>query len=155
MSPRTTRKPAPKISETQEHQAIVAYLKRIGLGGNAFWFHCRNERPGDYQRIQAAQMGVRSGLPDFGFVDGRQSGWIEVKPRGWRDRTNRTGTYTAHERRQLDIHAALKRAGAWVEICETLEECLAALAQHGVPLRTESLTNERIKRGFAAGLAAE
>jgi hypothetical protein len=48
----------------------------------------------------------------------------------------------------------LKRAGAWVEVCESLDEMLDALVRHGVPLRTESLTTERIRRGFAAGWAA-
>lgn len=142
-----------KISETQEHRAIVAYLKRVGLGGHAYWWHNRNERHGDYQRMDAARMGVRSGLPDFGFVDGGQSGWCELKPRGWKARTARTGTYTAHELRQLDVHAALKRAGAWVEIVETLDEMLAVLAHHGVPLRTESRVSEAIRRGFAAAEA--
>jgi hypothetical protein len=150
----TSKPAAPKVSETAEHRVIVAYLRRIGLGGTAFWFHTRNERPGHYQRIEAARMGVQSGLPDFGFVDAGESGWIEIKPRGWRDRTSRTGTYTPHERRQLEVHATLKRAGAWVEVCESLDEMLDALVRHGVPLRTESLTTERIKRGFAAGWAA-
>jgi hypothetical protein len=149
MKPAARKPTAPKISETAEHRAIVAYLKRIGLGGHAYWWHNRNERAGDYQRIQAARMGVQSGLPDFGFVDGGGAGFIEIKPRGWKARTNRTGTYTAHERRQLDVHTALKRAGAWVEICETLDEVLDVLVRQGVPLRTESLTTERIKAGFA------
>jgi hypothetical protein len=153
MKPASRKPAAPKVSETAEHRAIVAYLKRIGLGGNAYWFHTRNERPGDYQRINAARMGVRGGLPDLGFVDSGQSGWVEIKPRGWLTRTARTGTYTPHERRQLDVHAALKRAGAWVEVCETLEQMLDALKWHGVPLRTESLTTERIKAGFRAAMA--
>lgn len=143
----------PKVGETAEHLAIASYFRKVGLGGNAVWFHTRNERPGDYQRINAARMGVQSGLPDFGFVDGGRSGWVEIKPRGWRERTNRTGTYTPHEQRQLDMHTRLKRAGAWVEICETLDEVLEVLRRNGVPLRSESLSTELIKRGIASAVA--
>ena len=140
-------------TETQEHKTVAAYFRKIGLGGNAVARHIRNERAGDWARIEAARMGVAAGVPDWLIVDGHQAGFIEMKPRGWRERTQRTGTYTRHELRQLEEHRTLKLAGAWVEICETLEEVLDALRRHGVPLRAESLTTERIKRGFA-GVAA-
>lgn len=141
---------AAKITETQEHLAIAAYFKKVGLGGNAVAFHIRNERHGDRQRMLAARMGVVKGLPDWMVIDDRP-GFLEIKPRGWKARTTRTGNYTEHEQAQLEMHKRLRQAGAWVEICETLEEVLAALAAHGVPLRQESLSTERIKRGFISG----
>jgi hypothetical protein len=143
---------APKISETQEHLAIASYFKKIGLGGHALAWHHRNERAGHMARIVAFKMGVKAKLPDWEFLDAGHSGFIELKPRGWKARTARTGNYTVHEQAQLKMHRLLRLAGAWVEICETLDEVLDVLHRHGVPLRSESLTTERIKRGFAVGL---
>lgn len=143
---------APKITETQEHLVIATYFKKIGLGGNAIALHHRNERAGHMQRIIAARMGVLAKLPDWQIIDGKP-GFIELKERGWKARTARTGNYTAHEEAQLKMHNRLRLAGAWVEICETLEEVLAVLFRHGVPLRSESLTTERIKAGFATAMA--
>lgn len=140
----------PKISETAEHRTIAAYFKKIGLGDGARAYHIRNERVGDMQRVTASAMGVASGLPDWLFVHNGKAGWIELKPRGWKVLRARTGNYTGHERRQLDRHAELRAAGCWVYICETLDEILELLRFHGVPLRTESITTERIRAGFAA-----
>lgn len=144
---------APKVSETAEHLTIAGYFRKIGLGGHAVVFHLRGERAGLRQGMLAKRMGVVAGLPDWMVLDGGKAGFIELKPRGFKTRTARTGTYTPHERRQLDVHAALRRAGAWVEICESLEEVLDTLRHYGVPLRSESLTTERIKAGFRAAMA--
>ena len=145
---------APKITETAEHRTIAGYLRKVGLGGTAVMFHLRNERVGARQRATAAQMGVLSKLPDWCVVDGGRVGFIELKTRGWRKRTEKTGTYTPHELAQAAMHQRLRRAGAWMEPCETLEEVLDALVRHGVPLRTESLTIERLRAGFRSGMAA-
>jgi hypothetical protein len=142
---------APKVSETAEHLVIAHYLTKMGLGGTAIMFHLRNERHGHNQRAVAAKMGVLPSLPDWCVVDGGQVGFIELKTRGWRRRTAKTGTYTPHERRHLEMHKKLRVAGAWVEVCETLDEVLDALVRHGVPLRSDSLTAERIRRGFSEG----
>ena len=138
MKPRGQR--APKITETQEHAAIAAYFRMPGLGGNAVAFHIRNERAGDWQRINAFKMGMLPGVPDWCIIDGGRAGFIEMKERGWRNKklVNRTAKLTAKEERQIEVHNRLKLAGAWVEICETLEEVQAALANHGVPLRHEA-----------------
>lgn len=144
---------APKITETQEHLVIAAYFKKVGLGGNAIALHHRNERAGRMQRIIAARMGVVAKLPDWQIIDER-SGFVELKERGWKARKARTGHYTPHELAQLEMHKRLRLAGAWVEIVETLEELLEVLAWHGVALRSESLTTERIRRGFAQAMEA-
>jgi hypothetical protein len=107
---------------------------------------------GARQRATAAQMGVLSSLPDWCVIDGGRVGFIELKPRGWRTRTDKTGTFTLHECKQLSMHARLRLAGAWVEVCETLDEVLDVLVHHGVPLRNESETIERLKRSFATGM---
>ena len=144
----------PKISETAEHATIAAYFRKIGLGGNALAYHHRNERTGRMQRIIAARMGVLAKLPDWEILnDNGYAGFIELKQRGWKVRTNRTGNYNEHEQAQLAMHDRLRKAGYWVEICETLDEVLDVLRRHQVPLRTESLTTERIKAGFRAAMA--
>jgi hypothetical protein len=144
------RSKAPRISETQEHLTIATYFKKIGLGGVAVACHIRNERIGHAQRIMASRMGILKGMPDWLIVDSGQAGFLELKPRGWKAKRAKTAAYTQHELIQLETHKRLKRAGAWVEICETLEEVLDALRYHGVPLRTESITAERIRAGFLA-----
>lgn len=142
---------APKITETAEHLTIAHYLQTRGLGGSAVMFHIRGERHGHSQRAIAGRMGVLSKLPDWCVIDNHRVGFIELKARGWRKRTEKTGTYTPHERKQLAMHKRLLLAGAWVEICETLDEVLDVLVRHGVPLRSDSLTAERIRRGFSEG----
>ena len=148
------RSKAPRISETQEHLVIATYFKKIGLGGVAVACHIRNERTGHAQRIMASRMGILKGMPDWLIVDAGQTGFLELKPRGWKAKRAKTAAYTPHELIQLETHKRLKLAGAWVEICETLEEVLDALRYHGVPLRVESITTERIRAGFlgASGL---
>jgi hypothetical protein len=138
----------PKISETAEHLTIASYLQKTGLGGTAVMFHLRNERVGHNQRAIAAKMGVLSSIPDWQVIDGGRAGFIELKPRGWKKRTEKTGTFTPHELKQLAMHKRLRLAGAWVEIAESLDEVLDVLVRYGVPLRSDSLTAERIRRGF-------
>jgi hypothetical protein len=149
---RPRKRAMPKISETAEHLVIAHYLQTRGLGGTAVMFHIRGERQGYNQRAVAAKMGVMSSLPDWQVIDNHRVGFIELKPRGWKKRTAKTGTFTAHELKQLSMQDRLRRAGAWVEICETLDEVLDVLVRHGVPLRNDSLTAERIRRGLAEGL---
>jgi len=152
--PRTARKrvAAPKITETAEHRTIASWVRKLGPGGTAVMFHLRGERHGYNQRAVAARMGVLSSLPDWCIVDGGRVGFIELKQRGWRKRTAKTGTFTTHELKQLSMQDRLRRAGAWVEICETLDEVQDALVRYGVPLRNESETLERLKRVFAEAL---
>lgn len=145
----------PRITETQEHRAIAAYFRRVGLGGCALALHLRNERAGDWQRIEAHRMGVTAGCPDWCILDGGRALFFELKPRGWKARKAKTGNYTAHELRQLDMHKKLAHAGCVVEIVETLDEMLALLTHYCVPLRTESRVTEGIRRGLLAALAEE
>jgi len=142
------RSKLPKVSETQEHLAIATYFKKVGLGGVAIACHIRNERTGHAQRIMASRMGILKGMPDWLIIDAGQAGFLELKPRGWKAKRAKTAAYTPHELIQLETHRRLKIAGAWVEICETLEEVLDVLKYHGVPLRSESITTERIRSGF-------
>jgi hypothetical protein len=115
-------------------------------------WHVRAERHGAYQRATAARMGVLGGMPDWQVLYNGKTGFIELKPRGWLERRRKRGSYTKHELAQLERHKELREAGAWVTICETLEEALAALQQMGVPLRSEPKSIERIRRGITAGL---
>ena len=141
---------APKITETQEHRTVAAYLEKIGgLGGYAMAYHIRNEQATAWARAEAVRMGIKVKIPDWGLLDGLgNAGFIEMKKRGWKARTAKTGNYTEHEQAQLALHKQLRLGGYWVEICETLEEWLQACRDHNVPLRSESITAERIRRGI-------
>lgn len=150
----TIRRKPPAITETHEHLCIAMYFRKVGLGGLAIAVHLRNERHGHTQRMLAARMGVAKGMPDWMIIDAGRVGFIELKPRGFKKRTTKTGNYTAHEQIQLDMHKRLKHAGAWVEVCESLDEVLETLHRHGVPLRSESISTSRIKAGFRAEQAA-
>src|SRR6478609_11462137 len=101
---------SPKVSETQEHLTIATYFRKVGLGGVAVACHLRNERHGRAQRMLAARMGVKKGMPDWLIVDSGCAGFIELKPRGWKATRAKTGRYTPHELIQLDTHRQLKGA---------------------------------------------
>lgn len=153
--PAARRSRAPKLTETQVHRQLADYFRNPGLGGCAIAFHIRGERMGDGQRLQAWKMGTMSGLPDFAVIDGGRAGFLELKPEGWKKKklVERTVKLTTHELRQLETHKNLKLAGAWVAIVETFDEALAALEAHCVPLRSESISTERIRRGMQKALA--
>jgi len=143
-----SRKP-PKVTETKEHLRISGHIKKYGLADGAVMIHLRGERAGAMQRAIAGRMGVVSGVPDWLVVGGGRVGFIELKERGWKSRRDRWGNYTAHEWRQLDMHDQLRCAGAWVTICETLEEVIDCLASYGVTVNTTSRSNVLIEAGAA------
>jgi hypothetical protein len=128
---------APVLTETEVHLQVADYMRKVGLGGCAIAFHIRNERPGPWQKIQAHRMGVLPGICDWCIIDGGRVGFIELKPAGFKDKKRRSNKYSTHEMRQGEAQALLRRAGCWVEICESLDEVLATLRYHGVPLRDD------------------
>lgn len=142
----------PKVSETDEHRTIASWLRKVGLGGCAIAFHVRNERPGDWQRLNAHKMGILEGCPDWIVVDGGGVGFLELKPRGFRAKKLITGKINAHEQRQIETHNRLKKAGAWVEIVETLEEFIAALLAHSVPVRSSDIVTEGLQKHLLAAI---
>jgi hypothetical protein len=151
-----TKKPrAPKLTETQVHLQVAAYCKKVGFNHHALAIHLRNERASAGERMTATKFGVLSGLPDWCFIYAGHTGFIELKPAGFKARRAKTGKFTAHELRQIAVHDRLRLAGCWVEICESLDEVLARLKEHGVPVRTSSLTEERIVTGFKKAMEEE
>lgn len=128
-----------RLTETQVHLQVASYFRKVGLGGCAIAFHIRNETVGPWQKINAHKMGILPGVPDWCIIDGGCTGFIELKPLGFKDSKRRSNKYTAHEARQLEAQALLRRAGCWVEICETLSEVLETLRYHGVPLREANM----------------
>ncbi len=146
-------KSSPKITETEEHLEIAKYFRATGLGGCATVFHIKNDQSTAWQRIRAKELGVMPGMPDWCIIDGGRAGFIELKTRGWRAKRERRGAYTLHELRQIETHNRLKRAGAWVAVCETLDEVKEALREHGVPLRQKSVIEEAMRAGFMRGMA--
>jgi hypothetical protein len=144
------------ITETEEHLRIVVHLDKYGFVDDVFYTHIRGERASAVDGIRAKKMGVKRSLPDFMFIPPSDAyGWIEMKERGWRNKRAKSGAYNEHEREQLAMHERLRARGDWVEICETLEEVLDALRRHGMPVRDETLTNERIRRGFSNAMNNE
>jgi len=136
-------------TETAEHLRIAGHIKKYGLADDAVMIHVRGERAGAMQRAIAGRMGVISGVPDWLVIGSGRVGFIELKERGWKSRRERFGNYTAHEWRQLDMHDQLRCAGAWVAICETLEEVIDCLASYGVTVNTTSRANVLIETGAA------
>src|SRR3954452_18144496 len=132
-----TRKAAPAPTETQVHLQVADYFRTVGLGGCAIAFHIRNERTGPWQKINAHRMGILPGVCDWIVLDVGQAGFIELKPLGFKDSKRRNNKYTPHELRQGEAQALLRRAGCWVEVCESLDEVLATLRYHGVPLKED------------------
>lgn len=135
--PGRARKVAPALTETQVHLQVASYFRKVGLGGCAIAFHIRNERSGPWQKIQSHRMGILPGVPDWCILDGGHAGFIELKSAGWKDGKRRSSKYSTHELRQGEAQAILRRAGCWVEICESLDEVKATLRYHGVPLKED------------------
>lgn len=143
---------APKITETQEHKTIASYFRKIGLGGGALAIHIRNERGSAWERIVAKQMGVMSGIPDWLILHNGRAGFIELKPRDWWKKKEHTSQLTKHEAKQIETQKKLRDAGCWIDTCETLDHVLGVLRHRGIPLRTESISAERIRNGFLNAL---
>ncbi len=139
---------APQITETQEHEAIAGYFAKVGYAPGVLGFHIRNERGSAWERKVAAQMGVLSGIPDWLFLFDGDALFIELKPRGFKQKLARGIGLTEHVRRQLATHDKIRACNVPVEIAETLDELLEILWRYGVRLRTESITTERLRRGF-------
>ena len=148
----SVKKPRSKnITETQEQLTVVAYFRWADLGENdgVIWTHIRGERASAVDGLRAKKMGVNPGLPDFMFIYNGRHGWIEMKPRGY----HRKKKFNPQEIRQIDMRAQLRKNGDWVAVCETLEEVQETLTHFGIPLRFESITTERIRKGMTAAIA--
>jgi hypothetical protein len=73
-------------------------------------------------------MGVMSKLPDWQVIDGGRVGYRAQTAR-LAEKDNEDRHLHAARAAQLLMHRRLMLAGAWVEICETLEEVLDALVR--------------------------
>jgi hypothetical protein len=133
LPPRPGRRP--RITERDVHLQVADYFRKVGLGPGATALHVRNERTGTWQKIEAHRMGILPGCPDWLIISRSRAGFIELKRPGFKRTKARTGKYSAHELRQHEAQRLLQLAGCWVEVCESLEEVLAALRRHKVPLR--------------------
>jgi hypothetical protein len=152
---RTRKAPAP--TETQIHRQIADYEHKFGFGKGVVPIHVRNEQASAAARIKGANMGVLGGMTDWHVLAYGTPIYLEIKPLGWKARKARTGNYTEHERRQLAVHERLRLAGGYVEIVETLDEFLAVLSRHHVPIKKvsdESPSTQAIRRGALKALAA-
>jgi hypothetical protein len=139
------------LTETQVHLQVVDYLRKAGFDADVIWTHIRGERAGAFQRILAAKMGVTPKVPDFIFIYNRIFLFIELKKAGF----HRKKTFNEHELAQMMMHNRLRSNGAFVEICETLDAVKDVLWGYGFPLRNESITSERIRRGVLTALSED
>jgi hypothetical protein len=135
-------------SETPEHKALAGLIRKYGFTEPAVAFHVRNERGSDWERMEAARMGILPGIPDWTFIRDGRAGFVEMKPLGWKARRARGGKYTRHELNQLAVHEQLRRAGSWVEIAESAAGAIMILEQHGIFLNKETPSLTRIKAGL-------
>jgi hypothetical protein len=125
-------------------QAVVCRYLEWALAGNSMFFSVPNG--GIRSRTEAIRFkatGTIPGIPDlFVINDGRLLG-LELK--SGKGRLSPT---------QVACHDRLRAARCPVYICRDLDDVQAALRSAGVPLRAVSITTERIRRGFAAGMGA-
>lgn len=134
------RKPrAPAITEDQLQAQIVDYLS-WALGDNAMFFAVPNG--GSRHWLEAKNLkrrGATAGIPDLEILHRGRALFVELKTKSG-----------ALEDSQKFTIPRIERAGCPVAVCRSLDAVQAFLRNQGVPLRTESITTERIRRGFEA-----
>ncbi len=102
-----------------------AWYTTIGHGGG-----------GQMRGMILKGMGLKAGVPDLIIVHDGRAFWLELK----------AGTSLSAVQRE--IHASLDAAGSKVATCRSLDDVIAALTSWGIPLRTETVATERIRRGI-------
>ena len=112
-----------KHLEEDLQRTVVKFLRKH-LVGNSVVFHVPNGgRRGFLEAQRFKRMGVLAGMVDLGVVnDGRLIG-LELK--AGKGRVSDT---------QAWCHRQLNAAGAYVFVCRSLDDVIAALKETGVPL---------------------
>lgn len=133
-----SRKPrAVKITEAQIQVQVIDYLNSC-LRDNAIAFAIPNgglRSATEAKRLKA--QGVTAGVPDLEIIHRGRALFIEMK--------SAKGTLSASQKFMIPL---IKLAGSPVAICRSTEDVIDFLIENDVPISTESITTERIRRGF-------
>lgn len=111
------------MTEAQLHRQCADFL-RVALGGSAWFTTIPLGGGGKIRGAILSGRGVQAGCPDILVIDGGRALWIELKSKRGRLSPD-----------QVCCHALLRRAGAVVTVCRSLDEVIAFLTEAGVPLR--------------------
>ena len=136
---------AEPLTERDLQIQVMDYLK-WALADGAVAFHV--PMGGSRNRLEAInlkRMGTTAGVPDIEVLYRGRAYFVELK----------LGKKGALSDSQKHMISRIEGAGCRVAVCRSLEEVKVFLRECGVPMRTESLTTERIRRGFTNAEAAE
>lgn len=133
---------APAISEARLHEQVFAYLSwALAFGALAFHVPMGGSRDAREAR-NLKKLGSRAGIPDLVIISKGRAYFIELKAE--------TGRLSASQKSMFPL---IEFAGCPVGVCRSLEEVIAFLNTHMVPLRAESISTERIRRGVLGAMA--
>ena len=124
---------APALSEDALHKSVANYLT-LALPKDAIFHHSPNQGTGRRNvayRVKLKQMGCRFGWPDIEIIYQGRGYFIELKAPGYRMQGKRVGKgYPTKD--QKDCHADLRKAGAMVAVCWSLDEVKDCLWGWGI-----------------------
>ena len=95
-------------------------------------------------RKKAAGLGEYPGASDLLVVWGGKALFIELKVRASAEWNIPQTTYQKPP--QKEFQAAIERAGAHYEVCRSVDEALAFLRAHSIPLREKQVINKGVGR---------
>lgn len=130
------------LTERDLQIQVMDYLK-WALADNAVAFHI--PMGGSRNRLEAInlkRMGTTAGVPDIEILHRGRALFVELKLG--------KGALSDSQKHMIP---RIEQAECPVAVCRSLNDVKLFLHNCGVPLRTESLTTERIKRGFAKTMA--
>ena len=125
------------VTEARLHRQIADYL-RWALDDTSLFFHI--PMGGSRHFLEAKnlkKLGSRAGIPDIAILHGGCAFFTELKTEG--------GELSTSQKYMIPL---IEQAGCPVAVCRSLEDVIAFLHHHGVPLRFEPISAERIRRGF-------
>ncbi len=112
------RKPRQKSNREEDRlqEAVLAFLD-VALPAHSFYFHIPNGEKRDKKTAaKLKKMGVKAGVPDLCILWGGKTVWIELKSS--KGRTSQAQQTTIPN---------MERAGAYVQVCRSVEEVESAL----------------------------
>lgn len=133
---------APALTEDRLQAQVVDYLS-WALADGAMFFAIPNG--GSRNRLEALKLkrtGTTAGVPDLEILHLGRALFVELK--------TAKGALSKTQRHTIP---RIEAAGCPVAVCRSLDEVKAFLAEQRVPTRAESITTERLRRGFAAAMS--
>lgn len=122
-------KPKRQHTEASFHIQVARYLARALPEG--FFFSTFPSGGGGYRRgVLLKQQGLKPGMPDLVVFNDTQEWGYYKAPALWLELKAKAGSLSQV---QWDCHATLRALGHRVEVCKTLEQVEAALAEFVFP----------------------